>query len=209
MTSGIGSISFVGFPIFELFYGEKGLAYGIILSLGGTFIVCNSIGILTGMYFKNKDFRLTKIARSLLFFPPFISLLIAFTLNLLHYQHPAFIREILTNLSKPFSMLALFAVGNQIAFKNIRNEKKYLGIGLVYKIILAPLLLFIIFYVLNGLDNDVAKICILGAGIGSMNTISIMAAEFDLRPKLALLMPGFGIPISMITILIIHYLLNL
>ncbi|PTX62257.1 hypothetical protein C8N46_103357 [Kordia periserrulae] len=209
MTAGIGSISFVGFPIFELFYGAKGLSYGIILSLGGTFIVCNSIGIITGIYFKNEGFRLKKIIRNLLIFPPFIALLIAILLNVSRYEHPVFVKEILTQLSKPFSMLALFSVGYQIVFRNLHNERKHLYLGLFYKLILAPALLFFIFYFLNDLNNDIVKICILGAGIGSMNTIAIIAAEFDLRPKLALLMPGFGIPISMITILIIQYLLNL
>lgn len=208
MTSGIGSISFVGFPIFELFYGSQGLAYGVILSLGGTFIVCNSIGIITGLYFKKEKFETKKTIKKIFYFPPFIALLISLVLMGFDYQHPLIIKQILEKIASPFSVLSLLAIGYQASLHSFSKIKYYFILGQAYKLIIAPLLIFAMFYYTSNELSVIAKISILGAGIGSMNTIAIIATELKLHPKLAMLMPSLGIPISIITVLIIQILIN-
>ena len=208
MTSGIGSISFVGFPIFELFYGQQGLSYGIILSLAGTFLVCNSAGVFTGFWYKDQKTDFLKIVRGIFKFPPFLAMVVSVILWLADYEHLEITKEILTRMSSPFSVLALFTIGLQIETKGFQKERSYFFIGQLYKLILAPLLIFLLFYSLNTHNTLVAKICVLGAGIGSMNTIAIVAAELKLRPKLAFLMPGIGIPISTFSLLLIYYLIQ-
>lgn len=208
MTSGIGSISFVGFPIFELFYGQEGLSYGIILSLAGTFVVCNSIGVFTGFWYKHEKQNFYKIVKGIVLFPPFLAMLFSLVLSFLDYQHTPITKEVLTRLSSPFSILALFTIGLQIDTKGFRDNRKYFFLGQAYKLILAPLLIFLLFFILQIHHTLIAKICILGAGIGSMNTIAIVAAELKLKPKLALLMPGIGIPVSIITVILIYYLIQ-
>jgi predicted permease len=207
MTSGIGSISFVGFPIFETFYGKEGLTYGIILSLGGTFIVCNSIGILTGYLFKEDKPSVKTIFKRIFKFPPFIAMIISIVLMLSGYHHTPIVEEILFKLSIPFSTLALITIGMQIDTKGFSKDKKFFISGQVYKLIIAPMLIFLLFYFLGQEKTVVAKICILGAGVGSMYTIAIVAAQLNLNPKLAMLMPSLGIPISIFTLFIIYYLI--
>ena len=208
MTSGIGSISFVGFPVFEFFYGDEGLSYGVILSLGGTFVVCNSIGIGTGFFFAEQTKSLQQIMKEIFYFPPFIAMLLAVILLFFGYEHHPVVKKILEKLSSPFSVLALFAVGYQIQTNDFLNYKKLFLFGQFYKLILAPLLIYLVFYFTGNQDSLIAQICILGAGIGSMNTISIIAAELNLQPKLSFLMSGFGIPISIVTLLIIYFLIH-
>ena len=209
MTSGISSISFVGFPLFELFYGAEGLSYGIILSLGGTFVVCNSIGIVTGFWFKDEKTSISGLIKGIFTFPPFIAMLFSLGLMLMDYTHPPVLKTVLKNLSSPFSVLALFTIGLQTATKGLKRYKKYFALGQAYKLVVAPLLIYIVFFIVNEHHTLIAKICILGAGMGSMNTIAIVAADLGLRPKLALLMPGLGIPVSILTVFIIHYILHL
>ena len=49
---------------------------------------------------------------------------------------------------------------------------------------------------------------VVGAGLGSMNTATIIAINHRLNPPLASLMVGIGIPISIITSLIWYYFIN-
>lgn len=208
MTSGIGSISFVGLPIFDMFYGQRGLEYGIILSLGGTFVVCNSIGTITGVWFKDHQPNFKKVIRGIFTFPPFLVMLLSFVLMLFNYQHPLLIKSILTKLSSPFSVLALLSIGLQIDIKGFNTHKKHFFMGTLYKLVLAPFIIFGILFLFGMHDSVVGQICILGAGIGAMNTIAIIAADFDLQPKLALLMPALSIPISVFSIILIYYLIQ-
>lgn len=73
---------------------------------------------------------------------------------------------------------------------------------------LAPLTIYLIVWVLFGRTDLLAKVCVLGAGIGSMNAISILTAEKGVQPKLSILMPAIGIPLSVFSLFIIDNLLK-
>lgn len=208
MTSGIGSISFAGFPIFQAFYGAEGLAYGIVLSLAGTFVVCNTLGVLTGFWYKNKQTNYKKLLRNIFLFPPFLAMSLSLFLVLFGYQHHSITKNILTFLGAPFSVLALFTIGLNIKTSNIKSNKAYFLLGQSYKLLIAPILVYTILYFFSEHETVIGKICVLGAGLGSMNTIAIVAANLGLKPKLAYLMPGLGIPISILTVLIIHFIIR-
>ena len=207
MTSGIGSISFAGFPIFEMLYGQEGLAMGIVLSLAGTFVVCNTLGVITGFWFAQKQTNFVKLIKDIFVFPPFLAMLVSFALLVFGYRHTETTGEILAFLGKPFSFLALFTIGISIKKEALKENRYYFLLGQAYKLILAPSLVFAILYLVGNHESTLAKICVIGAGLGSMNTIAIVAADLNLKPDLAFLMPGLGIPISMITVLLIYVLI--
>jgi len=208
MTSGIGSISFVGFPVFEILYGSEGLAYGVVLSLAGTFLVFNTIGISTGLYYskQTKDFK--SLLKKVLTFPPLVAFIIALIINFSNFEIPTSVDFLMEKLSAPFSVLALLAIGMQINFSIDKTFLKTLMIGQFFKLIVSPILIYFLMWYLLDLQTVMAKVCILGAAIGSMNAISIVAAQMGLNPKLSSLMPAIGIPISIpIMFLIDYYLL--
>ena len=90
VVSGISSISFVGYPLFELMYGTVGLQSGIVMSQAGTFLICSTVGIFTVSIYsdesKNPDWN--KIIRDILKFPPFIALLLAVFIKCTGYNLP-------------------------------------------------------------------------------------------------------------------------
>ena len=208
MTSGIGSISFVGFPVFEILYGGKGLALGIILSLAGTLIVFNTLGISTGLYYANKEAHYRGILVRILTFPPLLVFLLALGINFTGTAIPESMDDLLFKLSAPFSVLALLAIGMQIDLNIDLNFLKTLLIGQFYKLLLAPLIIYIFMWHIVGVNDLTARICLLGAAIGSMNTISIVAAQMGLNPKLSALMPAIGIPVSIPILFIIDFLIQ-
>lgn len=208
MCSGIGSTSFVGFPVFEILYGEAGLSLGIILSLAGTILVFNTLGVFTGLTYAQKEGHYAGILKKMFTFPPFVAFLMAILINWSGLEYPATISMILQQLSAPFSVLALLAIGMQINFSlpGIFFEKLLLGQS--YKLILAPLIIYIFMWHLLGIQDLTARICILGAAIGSMNAVSILAAQLNLAPRLSVLMPAIGIPISVPILFLIDYLIS-
>lgn len=207
MCSGIGSISFVGFPIFEMLYGEEGLSYGIIMSLSGTFLVFNTIGISTGLYYAQNKESETSFWKKLVTFPPLTAFIIACALNFCDFKYPIFLNNLLKNLAAPFSVIALLSIGMQFELVLKKSFIRNILFGQFYKLLIAPILIYILMWHILDVRDLVGRICVLGAALGSMNAISIVAAQMNLNPKLATVMPVIGIPTSILTTLLIDYLI--
>jgi len=209
LTCGISSTSFVGFPIFEMLYGAEGLAYGVFLSLGGTILVFNTLGIGLLFTYTSQEVSVRELVFRILTFFPFKIFLLSVALNFFGIQLGSSIENIIELLIAPFATVALLSVGLQLEFRAIKKFTKEIALGQFYKLVLAPLLILVILKLVIGLDGLIANICILGAGIGSMNAMSIMAAENKIQPDLAVLMPVIGIPISFFTLLFMDNLLSI
>lgn len=209
LTAGISSTSFVGFPIFELLYGAEGLAYGVILSLSGTILVFNTAGISTLFYLTSGRNSAWHIAKSILRFPPFICFVVALLLNLLSIPYTPWLDTLLAKLAAPFAVIALLSIGMQIDLQDSRSQWKYLLWGQSYKLLLAPILTYLLIWHVLDMQNLVGRICILGAAIGSMNAMSILTAEKGLNPPLAILMPTVSIPVSIPILFLLDWLLSL
>ncbi len=213
ITAGISSISFVGFPIFELLYGKAGVQLGILMSQAGSFVVCGTMGIMTASYYSESKPSIESIIKSIFTFPPFLAFCIAVCLNIMDYHFPSSISDILQKLGSPFTVLALLSVGLQIKISKANLLQKPLLLGLFFKLFIAPMLIFILYLILLQqkilLQENawIGKMCVVGAALGSMNTASIIAINHKLNPILASLMIGVSIPLSLITAMLWHYLL--
>lgn len=208
MTGGIGSTSFVGFPLFELFYGKEGLEVGILMSMAGTILVCMTLGIATGSWFASSKPSIAQLFKNMLRFPPFIAFVLAVGFNIMGIQHAPIVKSLLEKIAAPFSVIALITVGLQVQFSISSQQIKPLGYGVFYKLFLAPLIIYVLLTTFTNADKMIIEIAVLGAGIGSMNLVSIIAIQMDLNPPLAAQMVGFGIPLSVFTLYGIHWILN-
>ncbi len=214
ITAGISSISFVGFPIFELLYGKAGVQMGILMSQAGSFVVCGTLGIMTASYYSSSEPSIKSIAKSIFTFPPFLAFCVAVILNIANFHFPEHFNDILQKMGSPFTVLALISVGLQINLSKANLAQKPLIIGLFFKLLLAPLIIFVLYLILlheNILLQEntwIGQMCVVGAALGSMNTASIIAINHQLNPPLASLMIGISIPISIITSLILGYLIK-
>ena len=208
MTAGISSISFVGFPIFELLYGKEGLKMGILMSQSGSFLVCGTLGIMTASYYAAENFSVKQLIKNTFSFPPFVAFCVALCLKFTGYHHPPLLAEILQKLGSPFSIIALISIGLQIEFSRESLQVKPLVWGLFFKLLLAPLIIFIIYVILFKQSGDVINLCIIGAALGPMNTGAIIAARFKLNPALATQMVGIGIPLSLVVVAVLHILIG-
>ncbi|MBO0937014.1 transporter [Fibrella sp. HMF5335] len=207
LTGGISSISFVGFPIFEWLYGRAGLEAGILMSQAGTFVICVTFGVGLASWLAAKEPSVRIMLRDMVRFPPFLAFVVALLANGLGYVHPLFVRDLLTKLSSPFTVIALLSVGMQIRFRVPKQHKNALLLGLGYKLLLAPLLVFVVYKLLLGQRGWMPDLCVLGSALGPMNTAAVLATQYNLNPSLAAQMVGLGIPLSFLGIYLIYYLL--
>ncbi len=76
-----------------------------------------------------------------------------------------------------------------------------LSLGLAYKLLLAPALILLLYAVLADRRDPAIAVCVLEAAMAPMITGAIVAASYGLKPKLANMMVGIGIPLSFLTLL--------
>jgi predicted permease len=135
-------------------------------------------------------------------FPPFIAFAIALLMIPLGIQVEGSLKFVLERLGSLVTPLALVSVGLQLKFERESQHWKFLGLGLLYKLILTPALIYLIYVIALGGKGKVVEVCLVEAAMPSMITATIVSAAHGLKPRLSSMMIGFGIPISGLTLMI-------
>ena len=207
MCAGFGNTSFVGIPLIQAMYGEEGLKTVMLVDQPG-FVALSTVGILVANFYSGSKDSLLKHISKILKFPPFIAFVIALLLNVFSIEIPKDFDEVLMKLGATTVPLALVSVGSQMQWKKIeKKEGFHLFIGLLFKLVLLPLLILVIYKYIFHQSGDVIDICILEAAMAPMITAAIIASAHDLEPKFCNLMVAVGIPLSILTVGIWHLIL--
>ena len=207
MCAGFGNTSFVGIPLIQAMYGEEGLKTVMLVDQPG-FVALSTVGILVANFYSGSKDSLLKHLSKILKFQPFIAFVIALLLNIFSIEIPKDFDEVLMKLGATTVPLALVSVGSQMQWKKIeKKEGFHLFIGLLFKLVLLPLIILVIYKYIFHQNGDVIDICILEAAMAPMITAAIIASAHDLEPKFCNLMVAVGIPLSILTVGIWHLLL--
>ena len=207
MCAGFGNTSFVGIPLIQAMYGEEGLKTVMLVDQPG-FVALSTVGILVANFYSGSKDSLLKHLSKILKFPPFIAFVVALLLNVFSIEIPKDFDEVLMKLGATTVPLALVSVGSQMQWKKIeKKEGFHLFIGLLFKLVLLPLIILVIYKYIFHQSGDVIEICILEAAMAPMITAAIIASAHDLEPKFCNLMVAVGIPLSILTVGIWHLLL--
>ena len=207
MCAGFGNTSFVGIPLIQAMYGEEGLKTVMLVDQPG-FVALSTVGILVANFYSGSKDSLLKHLSKILKFPPFIAFVVALLMNIFSIEIPKDFDEVLMKLGATTVPLALVSVGSQMQWKKIeKKEGFHLFIGLLFKLVLLPLIILVIYKYIFHQNGDVIDICILEAAMAPMITAAIIASAHDLEPKFCNLMVAVGIPLSILTVGIWHLLL--
>jgi hypothetical protein len=172
------------------------------------FVALSTVGILVANFYSGSKDSLLKHLSKILKFPPFIAFVIALLLNIFSIEIPKDFDEVLMKLGATTVPLALVSVGSQMQWKKIeKKEGFHLFIGLLFKLVLLPLLILVIYKYIFHQSGDVIDICILEAAMAPMITAAIIASAHDLEPKFCNLMVAVGIPLSILTVGICYLLM--
>ncbi|MFH2134314.1 MAG: AEC family transporter [Pseudomonadota bacterium] len=198
VVGGLGNTSFFGLPMVDAFYGKEGLAAAIVADQLGSFFVLSVLGItVAGIYSSGRP-TAAQIVKRIAMFPPFISLVIAFLLIPVEYAD--WFTVLLKRLGDTLAPLALLSVGLQLRLGHIAEHKRNLALGLGFKLILAPLAIYLLYVQLLGAQGLAIQVTLFEAAMPSMITAAIVASEHDLDPPLANLMVAVGLILSFFTL---------
>ncbi|RXJ90835.1 hypothetical protein CRV01_06725 [Arcobacter sp. CECT 8983] len=197
LVSILTNSSIMGIPIIELYLGEQALPYVLIYDQLGTFLALAAYGtFITAYYSTTGNIKPRVIIQKILTFPSFIALVIA--LLLLGQTFPPIITDVLTKFANTLVPVALVAVGLQLQFKLPKDDLLPLSIGLIIKLVIAPLIAFGICIVFDWY-NLAGKTSIFEAGMAPMITAGAVACMANLAPRLSTAIVGYGIIFSFIT----------
>ncbi|MBF0597734.1 AEC family transporter [Faecalibacter rhinopitheci] len=200
LTAGLGNTSFVGIPMIQALFGDEGIKTLIIVDIPGTVVVLSSFGMLTAISCSRGTTSFKSILLNLIKFPPFIAFVIGACMVITGLHFPIAIKDVLSKLMLTVSPLALVSVGFQLQIEKRSKHWKFLLIGLLYSLIIWPIVCFCLYCLIFNQSGLPIKVSIMEAAMPPMITGAIIAVQYGLKPKLANMMIGIGIPISFITI---------
>jgi malate permease and related proteins len=90
----------------------------------------------------------------------------------------------------------LLSVGLQLRFDALREQRRALGAGLAYKLMVCPALVVASLWLLDAKADMVARVSVLEAAMPPMIGAGIVAAQARLDPRLVSALVGIGIPLG-------------
>jgi len=196
LSFGLANTSFVGFPLIAAYFGEQYISIAIICDQI-TFLILSTAGVVTAINASQRQaLSVGVVLKRVLRFPPFLGCMAALIIPHLIDIKPAAL--FVDKLAATVGPLALFSIGLQLQFKGWRAELKTISAALLYKLILAPALVLLIFFSL-GYKGIIPQISIFEAAMPTLLTSAVVADEYGLNPKLSNLIIGIGIILSLLT----------
>lgn len=208
MTAGFSNTSFLGFPIVQALYGEEGLKMAILVDQPGTFVVLSTLGVFVATLYSAGSPNGFQIIKKIVFFPPFIAFLLACFMNLFQFDFHQYIQFGLQKVGSVMTPLAMLSVGLQLQFDKKSKHFKFLRLGLFYKLIFTPALIYLLYVVILNQHSKMIQVSVIEAAMAPMISSSIIASSYGLKPRLCSMMIGFGIPLSFITLIFWVYLMS-
>jgi predicted permease len=198
LVGGLGNTSFFGVPMVEAFYGKEGIATAIIVDQLGSFFALSVLGItVAGVYSSGRPTAM-EIVKRIAVFPPFIALVVA--LLLIPVEYADWFSVLLKRLGDTLAPMALLSVGMQLRMGHIAEHKRNLALGLAFKLLLAPLAIYLLYVQLLGAHGQAIQVTLFEAAMPPMITAAIVASEHDLDPPLANLLVAVGLILSFFTL---------
>jgi predicted permease len=196
LTIGLGNTSFIGFPLTQAYFGDEGLRIAAICDQAG-FIIFSTLGIMTALKASHHfEYGMKKMIKNIICFPSFLALVAALILP--RFTNLALLNPLLTQVASTLVPLALFSVGLQLRFSGWKLELRPLFLGLVYKLLFAPAIVLCAAFAFQ-LKGIIPQTSVFEAAMAPMVTSAILAAEYQLNPRLPNLIVSIGIIISIAT----------
>lgn len=208
IVSGLANTSFLGFPVLEFLYGKEALSIGLLIDQGGSFLLVSSLAIVVASLYSTQDGDLRSIPIKILKFPPFSFLIATILMSFLGFKTPELLIPFLSLIGKTMAPMALLALGIKFSFDLEALNSRYFWMSIGYRLVLAPATVWMIYRYILPPSELIFKATVLESGMAPMITGSIVAIQYNLQPKLATLLASLGIPISLVSILIWHWLLG-
>lgn len=195
---GLGNTGFLGYPMTSAFYGVESLHVAVVFDMC-TFLIFCTLGIITILRAagaENGSRGIRPLLKRMFGFPPFVAGVIALAVP--PFMDISFIYPLLDMIVPTVAPLALFAIGLQLEFKDYGESIGFLSAGLLYKLLIAPLMVLLL-SILLGAAPEISRVSVLEAGMSAHITMSLMASQFNQNPRLCGLLVASGIILCLFT----------
>ena len=201
----LGNTSFLGIPMVQAYYGSEAVNYALMYDQFGSFFALALYGSFVLAFFdtKSDSFSTKIVLLKIISFPPFIALVIA--LMLLFIKLPQMYFKILSPLAETLVPVVMVAVGYQLQLGFDKQHRLVFIVGLGLKMLVAPLIVYLIFFILN-LDGLVYQVTIFESAMPPMISAGALAIMANMHPKLVAAMLAYGILLAFITLPIVYHL---
>lgn len=206
LVCGLGNTSFVGFPLIEALRGQEALKLALIVDQAGCFPALAIGGTLIAATYSGRSVSTRSITMKVLTFPPFLGLLVGAGVGAFG-AWPWYVDDVLERLGATLVPLALFSVGLQFRIRVERSQWQAMGVGLAWKLAIAPLLVYTVGLAFS-VDRELLTISVLESAMGPMISAAILASDHGLEPELANAVLGVGILLSFVTVALANFLLG-
>ena len=200
-----GNTSFLGVPFTKAFFGEAGIPYAVIYDQLGSFLILSTVGLITLSLYSTQKAGLKEILYRIFTFPAFLALL--FALPMQSSMLPGWLMQLFSWLAATLTPAALLSIGLYLKLRLDRDKLLPFGIGLILKLIITPLLLLLIFTMLD-LEGLAAEVSVFEAAMAPMVSSSMLAIMAGLERRFVASLLGYGIVISFVTLPLWFYLLK-
>ena len=208
MTGALGNTSFIGLPMIETFFGHDAMRIGLLIDQLGSYLVLSTVGLAAAATFAGRSASPTDMAWRVLKFPPFQALVL--TIATMQFPLPPWADGMLTRIGESIPMLAMLSVGCQLRVDDLIGNRRALAVGLGFKLLLVPALIAVLYLgLLPGAMRSTVDVTIFEAAMAPMIGGAIVAAQYQLNAPLTGLMVGVGIPLSLVTVPMWWYLIQL
>lgn len=138
-----------------------------------------------------------QVVSRVLSFPPFQAFLAGFACKLWFIPEPAL--QALGIIGSMLGPLVMISVGMQLRFGGAREVALPLGIALIFKLVVAPVVALLILLG-AGIGGTFAQVVMLQAAVAPGITGAIIAAEFALNKRIPPMVVSAGTIFSVLTI---------
>jgi len=199
--------SFLGIPILSTYLpNEDFMPYILVYDQLGTFLAFATYGtFIVSIYTSKTKVTFKLVIFKVISFPPFLCLIIA--LFFVGVEFNPTITKVLEAFAMTTVPVAIVAVGLQLQLKLPKEDIKPFGIGLLVKLIFAPIFAIIVCKIFAW-DNLAATVSILEAGMATMTSAGAITAIAGLAVRLSSAIIGYGIIISFATTYIFKLLIT-
>jgi predicted permease len=197
LTVPLGNTGFVGIPLVEALLGSDAVPYAILYDQFGTFVALNTLGSFIAAYYSGGATSWKSLARTIVSFPPFVALILAFIALPLHF--PDWFSSVLQRISSTLVPVVMVAVGLQWRLRLERELIAPLALGLSATLFLTPLLAWVVLHLLE-INNLAAQVVVLEAAMPAMISAGVLAVNYQLAPRLASSLVGYSLLLSLATV---------
>jgi malate permease and related proteins len=192
-----------GIPVSQLIFHQQplGLSIQIVVTIFQNFLT-NTYGVFN---FISASEKKGKVTAEFLKNPIIYALLLGLCFHSFHISVPSFIWNPLENIANAFLAIALFTLGAQVAYINLKQLPPLLYLSVFSRLLLSPAVAVLIIFALH-LEGVTAQALLIASAYPCSRNTALYALEYGHHPDYAAQAVFVSTLLSSVTVTMIVYL---